>query len=206
MVKYYIKRAGLPFLYLLFMIMPALGILAIGDNLLWLKIVLGTLAVALYCVVVAMACYKEGQDAVKVRAANDLERMVIVRTGENRPLKIHEEYKPHKGFIMGLFTVIPLLFLAALHTLLYLTAGVRWAGAAMVLLYLVFFEFFMMDAVVGDGATESVSETPWYEMYGALIAVPIIILVAGISYIVGARKILRQQEMIKAKQREIYGE
>lgn len=206
MVKYYIKRAGLPFLYLLFMIMPALGILAIGDSLLWLKIVLGTLAVALYCVVVAMACYKEGQDAVKVRAANDLERMVIVRTGENRPLKIHEEYKPHKGFIMGLFTVIPLLFLAALHTLLYLTAGYNGVGAIAVLLYLVFFEFFMMDAVVGDGATETVSGMPWYAAYGALIAVPIIILVSGISYILGARKILRQQEMIKAKQREIYGE
>lgn len=205
MIKYYAKQALLPVIYLIFMAITAFGILAIGDDLLWLKIILGVLNIALYCVIVFIASYNEGKNAVKVRSANDLERRIIIKTGEERPLKLNEEYKPYKGFIVGLFAVIPLLFFLALHTLLHFTAGYDGLGAIISLVYLLFFEFFIMKTGVSD-ADAAVTTLPWYVFYGTLIAVPVIILVSGIGYIMGAKVIIRQQEMIKAKQREIYGD
>ena len=53
---------------------------------------------------------------------------------------------------------------------------------------------------VGAGAA-----TPWMYMY-SLFAIPVILLCIGVSYILGARKIQRQQDAIKEKQRSIYGD
>ena len=53
---------------------------------------------------------------------------------------------------------------------------------------------------------ETITSTSWYIFYGALIALPIIMLSTGIAYILGAKKIKRQYEMIAEKQRSIYGD
>jgi hypothetical protein len=93
-IWYYIKQAMIPAVYLIFMAMTAMGIAMITDaNLVWLKAVLAVLNLALYGFIVAATSYKDGQTALKVRIANDLERMQIVKTGEDRPLKLREEYK-----------------------------------------------------------------------------------------------------------------
>jgi hypothetical protein len=42
--------------------------------------------------------------------------------------------------------------------------------------------------------------------YGTLVALPIIVLMTGIPYILGAKRVEYQQNMIKAKHREIYGD
>ncbi|MBP5466346.1 MAG: hypothetical protein J6Y43_02130 [Clostridia bacterium] len=205
-MKYYLKQGVFPFIYLLMMAMIAFGIISIS-GLLWLKIILAILNIALYGVVVSAVSYKEGQESVKVRHANDLERMQIIKTGENRPLKIHEEYKPWKGFIFGFTACVPLIVLLGLHTVLYLSTGeYRGLGAIAGLIYLMFFIFFIFGAATSAGEAAAGATLPWYTFYGALIALPVIMLMTGISYLIGAKKIIRQYEMINDRQRQIYGD
>ncbi|MBR2498374.1 MAG: hypothetical protein IKB67_01490 [Clostridia bacterium] len=87
---HYVKSAMVPFLYLIFMAFIAMGIVMINDNLLYLKIILSVLNISFYAYIVAMVFYKDGETALKTRLANDLERVQIVKTGEDRPLKLIE--------------------------------------------------------------------------------------------------------------------
>ena len=196
-MKYYIKNGVLPFIYQLFMAMIAFGILAI-EGLIWLKIMLALLNAGLYLFIVGAVAYKEGQDAFKVQMANDLERREIIRTGEDRPLKLHEEYKPWKGFAFGFTACVPLLVLLALHVVVYFATGSYMGlGAIAGAIYLMYFIFFRLDAAAG---------IYWYTYLGTLIALPVIMLTMGIAYILGAKKISLQQQMIREKQRQIYGD
>lgn len=202
-MKYYLKQGVFPFVYQLFMAMIAFGILAIKE-LIWLKILLAVLNIALYLFIVASVAYKDGQQALKVQMANDLERREIIRTGEDRPLKLHEEYKPWKGFVFGLISCVPILLFLILHTIVYnATGSYSGLGAIAGIIGLMFFIFFRLDAA---DATAETAVVPWYTYYGVLVAVPILMLTMGISYIMGAKKIMRQQEMIREKQRKIYGD
>ena len=205
-MKYYIKQGVFPFVYMIFMAMTAFGILMIND-LVWLKILLALLNIGLYAVVVAAMSYKEGQEAMKVQYANDLERKEIIRTGEDRPLKIHEEYKAWKGFLFGFITCVPLLILLIIHTIIHL-AGSDYVGLGAIagLVYFMFFIFFRLNVPTTAAEGETVVAISWYTYYGALIALPVVMLITGISYILGARKIRRQHEIIEQKQRSIYGE
>ena len=193
---HYVKQAIIPFVYLFFVSIIALGIFMIPENLQWLRIILLVLNVGLYGLVACATAYKDGQDALKVRIANDLERMEIIRTGEDRPLKIKQEYAPWKGFLTGGIVCVPLIILLIVHTILVPTTGATGSGAAAGFIYMFIFGFFR----VGAGAA-----TPWMYMY-SLFAIPVILLCIGVSYILGARKIQRQQDAIKEKQRSIYGD
>ena len=203
-MKYYLKQGIFPFIYMLFMSVIAFGIISI-NGLLWLKIVLAILNVGFYSFIIAVTAFKDGQGAMKVLYANDLERMEIIRTGENRPLKIHEEYKPWKGFVCGFVACVPLLILLALHTVVYLTTGSMGFGAAAGLIYLMVFVFFRLDISLSV-EDENFVTINWYTYYGALIALPLIMIVTGIAYILGAKKIRLQHEKIEERQRSIYGD
>ena len=79
-------------------------------------------------------------------------------------------------------------------------------GAIAGIIYLMFFIFFRLNAPSTGAEGETVAAISWYTYYGALIALPVVMLITGISYILGARKIRRQHEIIEQKQRSIYGE
>ena len=203
-MKYYIKNGFFPFIYQLFMAMIAFGILMIS-GLIWLKIILACLNIGLYLFIVSAMAFKEGQDAFKVQTANDLERREIIRTGEDRPLKIHEEYKAWKGFAFGFVSCVPLLALLLVHTVIHLAGGdYMGLGAIAGVIYLMFFIFFRLNAY--SSSAETAADISWYTYYGALVALPVVMLATGIAYILGAKKISRQQESIREKQRQIYGD
>ena len=206
---HYVKQAGIPFLYLLFMTMTSIGILGI-EGLVWLKVLLNILSFGLYAVIVVGTSYKEGQLALKARIANDLERVQIIRTGEDRPLKLKEEYKHWKGFLTGFITCVPLIVLLIIHTILILALGEEYKGAGIIasIIYMVFFAFFRMNVSTQTDANGNAvaAEVPATIYYWTLIAIPVIMLLTGIPYILGARKIQQQQDRIKEKQRQIYGE
>ena len=202
-MKYYLKQGVFPFIYQLFMAMIAFGILAI-NGLIWLKILLAIVNIAFYLVIVTAVAYKEGQESIKVQMANDLERKEIIRTGEDRPLKLHEEYKPWKGFMFGFISCIPVVFFLLLHTIVYnATGSYTRLGSIAGFIALMFFMFFRLDA---SSVKVETTVVPWYTYYGALIALPVLMLSMGIAYILGAKNIMRQQEKIREKQRQIYGD
>ena len=197
-MKYLLKQTILPIVYLVFMSIIAFGILCVGNNLTWLKITLSILNLALYGYIVGAVAKKEGEDALKVRIANDAERLQIIRTGEDRPLKLKEEYKTWKGFVVGLLACVPLIILLMLHVILTaINPDLVGAGAIANLIYLPFGAFIRIDS--------SISVVDWH-YYFNLIAVLILPLITGIPYVLGARKIQLQQEMILEKQRQIYGD
>lgn len=198
-MKYYIKQAFIPFIYLVFMAMTAIGILMIGDNLLWLKILLSILNIGLYIYIVGTISYKEGQESIKVRHANDLQRKEIIRTGEDLPIKIHEEYKWWKGLVFGFIVAIPLIILMILHTVFGLTKGYNGLGIISYILYLVICDFLCLK----QGA---IYNTTFGGYYLSLIFVPFIIAVIGLSYYLGARKAMLQEKSINESQRRIYGD
>lgn len=202
-MKFYLKQAFVPLVYIFLVSIIAMGILAIGDNLIWLKAVLCVCNVGLYCAVVFGTSYKEGQLSIKVRIANDLERKHIIETGEDRPLKIHEEYKWWKGFMMGAIACAPMLILLLVHTVLILiNPALNGGGVVASMLYMAFFAFIMLRR----GNATDIKPLEPAKFYFNLIALPIVMLVCGLGYNMGARKIWRQQEAIRQKHREIYGE
>ena len=196
---YYIKQAVLPFVYLFFNAITAFGIVCIqGADLTWLRILLLILNIGLYCVIVCAASYKDGQEALKVRIANDLERVQIVRTGESLPLKLKEEYKPWKGFLFGLISCAPLIILLLVHTIVVAAGGGIGVGGIAGFIYMMIFGFAFAG---GTGAVGTFAPSTYYL---SLIAVPVIMLATGIPYILGGKKIELQQQRIKEKQKSIY--
>lgn len=193
---FYIKKALFPFIYLFFMAITAFGILCI-KNLLWLKIILSILNLALYLFIVATVFYKEGEEGVKIRQANDLERKEMVRTGTERPLRLKEEYKWWKGYFMGFIDCMPLLVLMLVHTIMFLAGSeTKTVGAIAMFIYFVVAVFFNMSG----------KELTMASYYYTLVAVPVIVIVAGVFYNLGAKKIMRQYEKIREQQANIYGE
>ena len=199
---YYVKQGLLPFIYLFFTAITAFGILCI-EGLVWLKVLLLLLNIGLYVFIVSAASFKDGQEALKLRIANDLERMQIVRTGESLPLKLKEEYKPWKGFFHGFIACIPLVILLIIHTVVMLTGGGNGAGAIAGFIYMMVFAFSRVNINTGATAATPINPTIYY---WSLLAIPVIVLAPGIAYILGGKKIELQQQRIREKQRRIYGE
>lgn len=209
-MKYYIGRSIFALVYLFFSAIIAFSIICIKD-LLWLKVILLILNVALFVYIVGAVSLKDGEEALKVRIANDLERAIIVRTGEDRPLK-KNEFKPYKGFLIGFTVCIPLLVLLIVHTMFILINPQDpniTAGAIASFLYMFVFAFFRIDVVtaqVAEGAAEAVSVLAPTFFYWSLLAIPVIVLAMGLGYYLGGRKIEMQQQRIKEKQRLLSGE
>jgi hypothetical protein len=200
-MKYFLKQSGFLFIYNIFMTIIALGILCIqGKDLLWLRMILCVLNIGLYLFIAGMTFYKEGQEALKVRNANDLEREQIIKTGEALPLKIAEEYKPWKGFVMGAIICAPMVIALIVHLILALATNgtVNGAGAVSGLLYMSFFA--PVTELLG---TETLV---WAQYFIQLYAIPIIVVTAGVGYMLGAKKIQAQYDKIHEKQRQIYGD
>lgn len=195
-MKYYLKRAILPWVYLVFMTVLTLSVHAIENVI--LKFVLISATLLLYVFIVGAISYKDGEEALKVRLANDMERRTIIETGEDRPLRLKEEYKAYKGFLIGVVVSIPLFVLLILHTVSIpsATGATTVFGTITNVLYSIVFNFFRIT-----GAKLSV-----YTTYYTLLYVPVICLSTGIPYILGAKQVENQQKHIKEIHKQIYGE
>lgn len=200
-MKYYLKQSGFLFFYNIFMTIIAFAIMCIqGDDLLWLRLSLSFLNIALYLSIVGMSLYKEGQEALKVRYANDLEREQIIKTGDALPLKIHEEYKPWKGYLIGGLICSPMVLALIVHAILALASGgtINGAGAVAGIVYMAFF------APISALSAQAV--ILWWQYFILLYCVPLISAVSGICYNLGAAKIQRQYDKIREQHRQIYGD
>lgn len=200
---YYFKNALLGFIYLIFMGIIAFGISYI--NSIPAMIVLCVLNLGFYCFVLFMLFKKEGETAMNIRYSNDVERMRMIETNQLRTLKLKEEYKPYKGFLIGFIICIPLIVCLTVHLILGLALGKAYCGGGVVggVMYLAFYWTFAMF-FVRSGST--VTALPWGMYFILLYAVAVIVLTIGIGYLLGAKKSVKQHELIKEKQRQIYGD
>ncbi len=196
---YYLKKAIIGFVYLIFSAVTAYAILFIPD-LAWLKIVLLILNLGLYSYVLASTAFQDGQSAYKVRMTNDLNRRQIIITGEDLPLDTKKEYKSYKGFIIGAVICIPLVVLLVIHAIVVKSNPTnKDFGITAGFMYLIVYAFAGVGVKV-DNFFAVVSP------YWALFAIPVIVLVQGVFYYLGGRKIELQQQMIKEKHKMLHGE
>jgi hypothetical protein len=199
----YLKKSIIPFAYMVLSSRVSMGILTIEDNLIWLKVLLSILNLGLYSVVTGAFAFKEGEQALKVRVANDIERKQIIRTGEDRPLKLHEEYKWWKGFLIGAISCSPIVVLMLVHTILILiNPALNGSGIAASMIYLTGFAFMMLNKSVNP----TILSVNSARCYFNFVTIVIVSVAYGIGYNLGARKIQLQQDAIKEKHREIHGE
>ena len=198
-MKFYLKKAIIGLAYLLFSAVTAYAILFIPD-LVGLKIALLVLNLSLYCYVLAVTAFQDGQTAYKVRLANDLNRKQIILTGDDIPLDKQNEYKHYKGFVIGLIICIPVIVLIGIHAILMATnSSNQDFGLVASYIYMMVYAFAGLHVKV-ENLFNVVSP------YWNLLAIPVIILVQGVFFYLGGRKIELQQEMIREKHRMIHGE
>ncbi len=204
-MKYYFKQSFFLIVYNLFMSITAFGIMAIPEHLLWLQMILFALNMGLYILILCMVSFKEGQTALKVRSANDLEREQIVKTGNALPLKLHEEYKPWKGYFIGFLIASPIIICLIIHSILIaFNTNFVGAGAVAGIIYMAFCG--PIITLFGEGGVWYGAVPLFAQYYILLYAVVVISVANGIAYNKGAAKMQRSYDKIKAKQREIYGE
>ena len=201
-LKYFSKRALFPLFYSVFMMSINLPITLLGDDQAWIKYLLFSASFIFSAVVIAFLAFKEGVESVKTMHANDVERLNIIRTGEDRPLNLAREYKPWKGFVIGATICIPLVILLLAQLICYMVNPVDPAilpGAIASCLYIVVFSFFRPSATAYEGA-----QTLLY--FWNLISIPVYMLMYGIPYLIGAKKQNRIYSIIEEKRNLLHGE
>lgn len=199
-MKFYLKKAFFILVYIVLTSFIAMAILLI-DGETALKIILLIVNLAFFMYIVCGIAYQDGQKAYKILHANDKEREYIVKTGEYRQLKVSEEYKAYKGFLIGLISCVPLLVMLIIHLIVSLNSPAN-TSVSETANYIYFFvsAFANLDP---NGIYEAVI---YASPYWSLLSIPPIMIAHGISFILGARKIERQYQTVKDVHKSIYGE
>ena len=198
-MKYYLKKSLFLIVYLLFTATIAASILSI-EGLAVLKLILLIANLALFLYISCGITFQDGQKAYKVLVSNDKLRERIVETGEEITLNTKEEYHVKKGFIIGALACVPMVLLLIVHAIVTNSNPENIVfGQAAGVLYMNVYGFFNVDFL-------NVQSVVLYaSFYWALLAIPLLIVAQGVSYYLGARKIMFQQEQIKNTHQRIYG-
>lgn len=201
-MKFYFKMALMPLFYCFFSAMLGIGIILLDEKHLALQFVLCVVNTAFYCVIMGVAGFKDGENAFKIRMQNDTYRRRIVQTGEDLPLQVHEEYKPWKGCVIALISAIPTVALVLIHVLINVASAEPSNTLGMItgIFNMVVFSYFLVG-----GSISATGITTWQYTF-SLLYVPFICLVYGLPYFLGARKMSKQYDIIKATHFEIHGE
>lgn len=198
-MRYYIKHVLFGYVYLILMGTVAFGVTFIQSRA--AQIVLGVLTIGFFCLVMWLTMFKEGESALDVRHSNDIERRRMIETGNIRPIRTAEEYKPYKGFLVGVFICLPLIIAMLVHLILgFALKGANGGGMVGCLMYL---PFYIVYGVFKAGTGIAVT---WGEYFIILYAIPVVSAATGIPYMMGARKSQSKYDMIAEKQRLIYGD
>ncbi len=191
--KYYMKETWVIYVYTILTMITALAIAAIDKKLLWLQLILFALNIGLYGVVAYMLIFKTGEEAAKLRHANDIKRRVIMETGDYYDFNRQGEYGAYKGAIIGLYASAPLLIMLLIQVILDI-AGSDSAAISGVIGF-TYGAFFLPIRCIDAAAS----------VYWMLYAVVIIVAIAHVAYQMGARKVHKQEERIKRTNAMIYG-
>ena len=196
---YYFKQSFFGIIYMFFLAISAFAIMLIEN--LTAVICLLSLNIALFAFLMFMYFMKEGEHAKQAKRANDLERKEIIRTGEPRPLKEKEEYKPWKGFFIGGLIGAPLVALLAIYAIVVACGGGvnNFVGAIANFIYAPFFSF--VSLFVPDGVALTFGQ-----YFIVLYCLPFLSAIVGVPYLIGARKQQKKYDKIMDKQRMLYGD
>ena len=199
-MKFYLKKAFFILVYIVLTSFIAIAVLTIQGEVA-LKIVLLVANLGLFIYIVWGIAYQDGQKAYKVLTANDKEREHIVKTGEYRKIKVAEEYKAYKGFLIGFISCAPLVLMLIIH-LITSQNNPNGTGVARTANLLYFF----ISAFANLDPSGIYQEAIYASPYWALLSMIPILFAHGIAFILGAKKIEKQHQSVKDVHKSIYGE
>ena len=189
---YYIKKCAMYLVILLFTIMTGYTLMDMEESSKTFPLIMSFLNFFVYMVMLLSISYKEGQDAYKVLIANDAERRQIAITGEDKPLRLKEEFAVWKGFFIPALSCLIQIVLILLHVIVYEISG----GTAVfgeLFFYTVLSIYPIFHYTIGK-----------VSLYLCLILPLVTILGAGFGYYLGGKKIKLQQDHIKEIHDQIY--
>lgn len=189
---YYIKKSAMYFVVLLFTVATGYTLMDMEEASKTFPLIMSFLNLAVYIMMLISISFKEGQDAYKTLVANDIERRQIAKTGEDRPLKVNEEYALWKGLVIPLISVSLQIIFIVLHVVFYEIIGSTEVFGEL-FFYSVLTIYPIFHYTIGK-----------VSLYICLILPLISVLIAWGGYYLGARKIQMQQERIKQIHDQIY--
>ena len=196
-MKYYFQKAFFAVVYLMLTVITGIAAVMFSSKVFGLKIALGVMNVLVYVYFVFFYSMKTGEEAVKTRYANDVSRREIIRTGKDIPLKKKEEFKVWKGFFIGALSCIPLVVLWIAHFITVSITGTEASifGGITITLYIVVAFFFNTNV---EFMTFSTS------FYFTALYIPLVVLLTGIGYLVGAKIEEKRREKIEKYAKEFH--
>lgn len=159
----------------------------------WLKLILSILNIGVFIMVTFVTAHKTAQDEARIKHSNDIQRRIVVETGDYYDFDTLKEYKKNKGFILGIY-VSAILVIFLLLKFIFSTAGVDASFFDNVLLIL-YATFVVPLKTYSDTAS----------LYFAIYGVAVIILSCGLGYEVGARSKQRVYDRIDKINEQIHG-
>lgn len=195
-MKYFLRLTIAPIVYFLSTAFIVIGVQAFPTLSPAVRIILNSIFIGLYILCTFVVMRKEGELAFNKLLLNDLSRRKLLETGEDVEIKTTEEYRPYKGFIVGLICVIPLIILVVLHLIVRVPGEISDMGVYAEMFYSPIYSFF--------GHYKNATESSLY--WGLLIYLVFLPTSLGIPYIVGAMKRRKQDQDIAETNRKIHGD
>ena len=191
---YYLKSSIIYIVYLIITMVTASAINLIqGENLKLVKLALYILNMGILAMVCFVTAHKSGQDEYKIRHSNDIQRRVIMRTGDYYEFDLIREYRKNKGFIIGVYVSAFMVILLLAKLILFLF-GITESYLDYIF-YFLYATFTMPLELFFDKLS----------VYFAIYGVAIIILSCGLGYEVGARSKQRIYDRINKINEQIHG-
>lgn len=190
------RRMVTPYLMYLFMSLIMLAFQALGDDLWWLRILIGVVCIGGGAFYNGHLCYHYGKLHYGAYVAGCLHRqneaLGIKSGGDHRP---EREYSPWKGFYIGFLVGVPVILLGILAgAFLGTSIGGNFAGAALVM--------FAGWAILPVSWLNLYAGTQ-LSFYWSIVMIVLPITVSGIFYIVGALREKREREEETARTQRI---
>ena len=189
---YYVKKSIMYLIVLVFTIMTGFTLMDMEEAGKTFPLVMSFLNLFVYILMLVSIGYKEGQDSYKVLVANNAERRQIALTGEDRPLRLSEEFAVWKGFVIPVISCSIQIILIILHVIFYEIMGLTEIFGEL-FFYTVLTLYPIFHFTIGK-----------ISLYVCLILPVITILLAGFGYYLGGKKIEMQQQHIKEIHDQIY--
>lgn len=196
------RRMVTPFLMYFFMSLLLLALQAVNDSLLWLRIGGGILCILGGAFFNGHLLYNTGVMHYGVYVAGELHRrnelFGIPSGGDHRP---EQEYRPWKGFVIGLYIGLPVIILGILAGRFYGSSTATWAN-----IVLVMFAGWAIIPITWFGAAyneEGVAVGMRVSPYFSILMVILPIVVSGVFYIVGAMRDKHRREEQNARAEKV---
>ena len=193
-MKYLLRLIIVPLVYLACFAFATTGIASAEFDEI-VKSIISAFMLLIYIVLLAGVMFKEGQDAYGVLLSNDAQRRNIIKTGIVVDFDASKEYKPWKGFVVGLICCIPLVVMVLLHTVAFPRGDTSRVSIICEMVYGIFF------SVVRT--YQNTNELGFFIITGAILLVYPCML--GVPYVIGAHSRMKRQEEIKKLNEEFHG-